>query len=333
VGDQSLEGEGAACQERERGADVPRRVVERADEAHLLVVDAVRVDGDACVPRETAERQHGAPRPHQRERPLPGVDRAGRLDCDVHAVGIAADRAERGGECAALLARADPDRTSAGVGHAGAEHQPDRAEADDRDVLSVLDPGHVDAVEAAGERLRQRRHLGGEAGRHGEEIPRGDPLRHEEQLGIRAVQQRKEVLAQRLLTAAARGASTARGRVGCDDPPACRDVDPADLVPERARQRAEQHRMPAAVRLEVGPVGQRDLDLQQDVSFSGNRVRDVLEPEVAGAVQDQRPHETKTTFAASRRRYSSRPSANRASGSTVGSETSRSWRSATASGM
>ena len=49
--------------------------------------------------------------------------------------------------------------------------------------------------------------------------------------------------------------------------------------------------MSAAVRLEIGAVGQRDLDLKQDVSLGGNRVRDLLEPKVARAVEDQRAHD------------------------------------------
>src|SRR4029079_2667850 len=108
---------------------------------------------------------------------------------------------------------------------------------------------------------------------------------------------------------------------------------PADLVSEGARQLAEENRVAAPVRLEVGAVGQRDLDLEEDLTVAGHRIRDVLEPEVARAVQDQRPHVVKTTFVASRRRYSSSPSAKRSSGSTVGSGRSRSCSSATASGM
>jgi len=35
---------------------------------------------------------------------------------------------------------------------------------------------------------------------------------------------------------------------------------------------------------------ERDLDLEQHVSLTGRWLRDVLEPQVAGRVEDQRPH-------------------------------------------
>ena len=222
---------------------------------------------------------------------------------------------------------------AAGVGDARAEHQPDRAEADDRDRVPALHAGDIDAVEAAGERLGHRGDLGGEPRRDGEEVRPRDPLGDEEQLGVGAVQEREEVLAERLLAARAGGARSARRRVGGDHAAAGRDVDPADLVPERARRRAEQHGVPAAVRLEVGAVRERDVDLQQHVAVSRARLGDVLETEIPGPVQPQRSHGVKTTFSASRRRKSSSPSANRSSGRTTGSGTSRSWSSASASRM
>ena len=60
--------------------------------------------------------------------------------------------------------------------------------------------------------------------------------------------------------------------------------------------------MSAAICLEIGAVGQRDLDLKQDVAVVRNRVRDLLEAKVARGMEDQCPHAVKTTFAASRRR-------------------------------
>ncbi len=43
--------------------------------------------------------------------------------------------------------------------------------------------------------------------------------------------------------------------------------------------------MPAPVRLQVGAVGERDLDLHEHVARAGPRVGDVLEAQVAGAVE------------------------------------------------
>ena len=222
---------------------------------------------------------------------------------------------------------------SSGVGDARAEHQSDRSEADDGDGVAALHAGDVHAVEAAGERLGQSGDLGGEPRRHGEEVRAGDPLGDEQQLGVRAVQQREEVLAERLLPARARRARAAWRRVRDHHATSGCDVDSAGLVAEGAGRRAEQDGVAPAVCLEIGPIGERDLDLQQHIALAGCRVGHVLQAEVAGAVQPKRPHGVKTTLRASRRRNSSSPSEKRSRGSRSGSGTSRSWSSATASGM
>ena len=59
--------------------------------------------------------------------------------------------------------------------------------------------------------------------------------------------------------------------------------------------------MAAVERLRVGAVGERDLDLDEHVAGAGLRVGDVLEPDVARPVEDQRLHGVKTTFSASPR--------------------------------
>src|SRR5581483_3192395 len=99
-----------------------------------------------------------------------------------------------------------------------------------------------------------------------------------------------EVLAGRLVAPPAGAALPARRRVRRDDPPPRRRLDAAELVPERARRRPEQYRVAARVRLRVGSVRQRDLDLHEDVALARLRPRNVLEPDVTGAVEDQRPH-------------------------------------------
>ena len=86
--------------------------------------------------------------------------------------------------------------------------------------------------------------------------------------------------------------------------------------------------MAAPERLGVGAVGERDLDLHEHVAGPRPRGGHVLEPHVARPVEAERSHGVKTTLSASRRRYSSSPSAKRSSGSTVGSGSSRSGSSA-----
>ena len=56
--------------------------------------------------------------------------------------------------------------------------------------------------------------------------------------------------------------------------------------------------MPAAERLEVGAVRQRDLDAHEHVARACDGIGDLVDPDVAGAVPAQRPHGVKTTFSA-----------------------------------
>ena len=274
---------------------------------------------------------------------------AGGLDHDVRALARAGLGAEEGRECLPLGPRADADGPAARVGDARAEHQADRAEPDHGDGVARRDAGLLDAVEAARERLDHRRDLGRHPRRDGEEVRAGDALGDEDELGVGAVEEREEVLALGLLAARAGRARAAGGGVGGDDAAAGGDVDAAELVPERARRRPEQHGVAAAERLQVGAVGERDLDLHEHVAVVRRLgPRDVLESQVAGAVEDEGSHAcgdrlqpapgfsahgTSTTLSAAPSRCSANPSSNRANGSTVGSGTSSVGRSATASAM
>ena len=296
--DQQLERVGARGEERESRTNVPRGVMESAADGDLLVVDPVRVERHAGVARQPAEREHRTARAHELERPLPGVHRSDGLDHDVGTHAVCQDGAELRRQCAPLIAAADADRRRTGVTHAGAQHQTDRAEADDGDRVALADTRRLDSVEAAGERLDHRRDLRGEPVGDTEHGPVGDARRDEQVLGVRAVEQREQPLAQGLLAAPAGRARSARGRVRRHHPASRGHVDAAELVPERARRRPEEDRVPTPKRLGVGAVGQRHLDLHEHVSLglrlgSGN----VLEPEVSGAVKDQRAHPTVTSRA------------------------------------
>ena len=282
-----------AREEAECRAEVARGVMERADEPDLLVVDPVRVDRDARSAREAAEREHRAAGADEPERGVPGLLGPGRLDHDVCPLRLAGAGPEERRQLAPLRPPTDDHRAPARVGHAGAQHQPDRSGTDDRHGVAVLHARDVDAVEAARERLGHRGDLRRKTRRDGEEVPARDPLRHEKQLGVRAVEEREEALAERLLPARARRARPARSGVRDDDAAPRGDVGPADLVAERARRRPEQDRVPAAVRLQVGAVGEGHLDLEEHLALGRCRLGNVLEPQVPGAVEDQcahRPH-------------------------------------------
>src|SRR6478672_11976349 len=88
--------------------------------------------------------------------------------------------------------------------------------------------------------------------------------------------------------------------------------------------------MAAPIRLQVGAVGERELDLHEHIAAPRLRIGDVLDAQVAGAVEARRLHGVNTTLSARRLVKSSRPSANRSSGSTTGSGASSSGSSATA---
>ena len=177
--DEPLERIGAAREERERGAQLPRRVVEGAAQRHLLVVDAVRVDRRR-EPRAAGRRTRAPCRPGARARarsprPRPCRRPRSRRPRPRPVAGVAPnERRER----APLRAGADADGPAAGVGDARAEHQPDRAERRRSATVSpALHAGALDAVEAAGERLDHRGDLGREPGRDGEEVRRGRSAR------------------------------------------------------------------------------------------------------------------------------------------------------------
>ena len=56
--------------------------------------------------------------------------------------------------------------------------------------------------------------------------------------------------------------------------------------------------MAAPERLQVGAVGERDLDADEHVARPRLGARHVLQAEVARAVEPQRPHGVKTTLGA-----------------------------------
>ena len=153
---------------------------------------------------------------------------------------------KRGASACRSGPRADADGPAARVGDAGAEHQADRAEPDHGDGVACRDAGPFDAVEAARERLDHRGDLRRHPWRDGEEVRARDALRHEDELGVGAVEEREEVFAQGLLPARAGDARAAGGGVGGDDAAAGGDVDAAELVAERARRRPEQDGVAAA---------------------------------------------------------------------------------------
>jgi hypothetical protein len=265
-------------------------------------VHAVRVDRDRRPGRAAAEEDDGPARADELDGVAPRFRRAGRLDDDVRAAPVLEIGAELRRDGAPLGAASDRDDVRSGVGGGGAEHEPCRAYAEDGDRLPGLDLRALDRVQAARERLDERGDLGGQALGDGEEAPRSDSLRDEHVLGVRAVQERLEPLAERLGAARAGRAFAARSRVRSDDPSPGGDVDARKLMAERAGKLAEKERVAPTERLRVGPAGERGLDGNENLAGTRLRARNVLETDIAGPVEAKRLHGVNTTLSASRRR-------------------------------
>jgi hypothetical protein len=265
-------------------------VVKGADEGELLVVEAIRVEQQLGAALPAAEEEDLAAGADELDGVGPRLLGASGLDHEVGALPVSGSRAEIACQLLAFLAAADNDHVGARILGGRAEHQPDRPGADHCNGLAGLDPRAGDAVETAGERLEECSDLGGEARRHGQQVPLGDVRRDEHILRIGAVQEWIEVGAELLLPTAAGRAVAARGRVRRRDTTAGGDVHAAELVAEAAGQLAEQDGMAALKRLRVGPVCQRELDLDDDVARLRLRFGDLLEPEVAWPVEEERPH-------------------------------------------
>ena len=225
------------------------------------------------------------------------VSRTRRLDHDVRVVPVPRLGAERGNQLLALLATADDHRPAARVRHAGREHQPDRARAEDRDAVAGLHARALDAAQAARERLDHRSDLGRERRRNRVQVDRGDPLGDDEPVRVGAGEELERAA---LLTARTAVARAARRGVRRDD--AATVDETAELVPERRRRLARQQRVPAPVRLQVGAVGERHLDLHEHVARARLRPRHLLDPQITGRVETRCLHGVKTTFSASPRR-------------------------------
>ena len=121
----------------------------------------------------------------------------------------------------------------------------------------------------------------------------GDALRHDDPVRVRTLE---EVELATLLTALAAGAAPAGRTVGGDHTPAVEDA--AELMPERRRGLDREQRVAAAERLQIGPVGERELDLDEQIVVGGPGERHLLDPQVAGAVEPRGLHGVKATLSA-----------------------------------
>ena len=128
-------------------------------------------------PPKKSDRAAGA---HEAQGVLPGLGGADRLDDDVGALRRRPAPRRTRARARAAPPAPDDDDVRARVLRRRAEHEPDRPRPQDRDRLPGLDPGPLDSVQAAGERLDHGGDLRRERRRDGEEVALGDPRRHEQ---------------------------------------------------------------------------------------------------------------------------------------------------------
>ena len=205
VRDQPLPRIRAAHEEGERGTDVAGRVLEGAAQRELLVVEAVRVHRRASYPARVRRRTMTlAARPDEVESLVPGLLRAGGLHDEVGVAPVAGLAAELGQRAPGAPAGRRPRRPARPRRGCTAQSiRPIGPAPRTSTVSPSCRPSTLDAVQAARQRLDERRDAAGSRSGTRNRFTLGDPRRDEQVLGVGAVQQ-LEALAERLLRRACR---------------------------------------------------------------------------------------------------------------------------------
>ena len=284
----------AVGQQRQRAVDLVRRVVERAAEVELLVVERAGREAGVGAGLAAADEHDAAAGRARLDRGAPCVGPADGLEHDV-VIGqhLPAHRARRLGLGAALgVAVGEGDGAPLGD-EQGREHLAHRAAAEHAHVGRDLFRGRArDGVDGGGERLGHR-------GRGGLE-PVGDRvercLRRRHLLG-EAAEHPLRLAADLRPPGGAGAAGPARHRVADQHALAGVLAHAAHLVPEGRRARRQQ-RMAAAPHLHVGPAGGGRLDPDHDLARPRDRVGDLEHAQVLVAEQQGGPHESPGRFAA-----------------------------------
>jgi len=199
---------------------------------------------------------------------------------------------------AALRAVGHDDRRSAQLRQPQV-HLADRARAVDHDGVSERDSRFVHPVDHGGQGLERGRGLEGQGVGDRVRVALDDRARDDDLLGEGAVEI-LEVLAQRLAPDGARPAVAARSGVGGDDPLADLEVghafahladDPGELVAEAGGQRGKQGGVPPPVGFQVRSARGGGLDVHGDLTGAGVLDGDVLQAQIAGAVEHVSLHD------------------------------------------
>jgi hypothetical protein len=271
----------APLDEIQCGPDGARRVMETGQEREVRIVQQTGVERDRSAGRAAPEKIHPPPFAHQPGRRLPGGGlahgfehpverhgRQGRTDSGLQVFPPLHVDDRRSPEPASQrqsALTATRDRHGApGLDRQRHREQPDGSGAHHQHLFTGARLEILDPLNHTGQRLGERGGFERSPGAQTQQIPRDDPRRDHDRLGIGSVQE-QQVVAEVFLPPGTPTAPTAGSRVGADhpvarNPPAHigRDLDhrAGQLVTEDTRRGEHPGVVPPAVHLQIGPAGQ-----------------------------------------------------------------------------
>ena len=278
-------------------------MVERCLKGNFRIVQAVGLELHFGSAGASAEEIYRATLADHVDRPLPGFGVADRLNHDI-ATALLRREGANGVDHICDLRRLD-DLVSAHLtrrfdlavtlhdrNHVATdrprhlhEHQSDGTSADNYHRVPDLNPGLVEAAQHTRQRFGHRGIFKAHIGRNHQHVGFDDALGDANVFGVSAVVE-QQVFAEVFLMLGAIEAHLAGRRVQSDDAHAfLESVDPGahlfdhsgQFVSEQCGRNDHAGVIAALVDLEVGPTGQGDLDLYENLAIANARDRDLFD--------------------------------------------------------
>src|SRR5215469_1098641 len=339
VGQEPIRHQAARLEQRDRLPDQRRRVVKGSDQRQFFVVRPSRVHPHGRTRRATTEEYHGPSTADSCHGLLPHLGTPGSVHDHVDAGASRCLPQERGEVRASRGVEtlrdtepphliepparlADKDHPRATLRGHQSEEAAERSVPDHRHAHAALHASALDSQERTSERLREGGAPRGQRGREAHHVGRDEARGQRDVLAVGAVDE-EEIFAKVFALHPAEAAGAARGGVRRHHAvpfPERRHATPD--ARHRARELVAEHRghvrdhdgMAAPQHLDVGSAGERGLHAHDQLARRRLRHGNVLEAQIAGTVEDLRPHGRMYTFTASRRCISSTPRASSARG-------------------
>src|SRR5215831_8579340 len=313
VGQETIRHQATRLEQRHRLPDQRRRVVKGSHQRELFVVRPSRVHPHGRPRRATTEEYHGPPAADSRHGLLPHLGAPRRVNGHVDA-GATRGLAQRDGKVGSLrrvetFRDAEPTHLI--------ETPPGLAYEDDAGA-----PLRGDQGEGAGQRLGERGAPRGQRGRDADDVGGHETGRQGDVLAVGPVD-KEQVLAEVLTMHPTEAADAARSGVRRHHAVPFPKVGHAatdtghragELMAEHRRNVRDHHRMTSPQHLHVGAAGERGLHPHDQLTDGRRRHGKLLQTQIAGTVEDLRPHGRMYTLTASRRCISSTPRASSARG-------------------